>query len=171
MTGDLIAVLVTIEFAPDDIIYLCTGEEDIVFEGNTHLGMRVLNVSNTGGGSLSQPAQVSIEILGIELEDRDTFRMKVNPVPTVTLQVVASQDQGETFVAIGGVIRGPISAPVLQGGRYTCSIAPRNIHANNNRIRYWSHEDRVRRFGQADQGMAQMLLFEKREVLGTWPQI
>jgi len=171
LNNDLFVVALVIEFSPDDIIYLCNSENDIEYDNNIYVGSKVLNISSLGGGSLSKPANVNLEILGIAKEDRSIFRTKLSPIPLVTLQAIASNDNGKTWTAIGNTLKGPISSPKLQGGKFSCIIAPRSVQANNNRIRYWSHEDRVRRFGQIDQGMAQMVLFEKREVFGTWPQI
>ena len=162
--------LLKVDIPNDNSIYLSTLDININYNNNIYIGCKVLNISAVGGSSISQVKKIDVSLSGILPSDRDIFRTYVG-VPEVTLQVIAINENGNNWMAVGNPLKGFLSSPKLQGGTYSFSISLKNIQANNNRTRTWSHEDRIRRFGKEDQGMSQMVLFEKKEVLGTWPQI
>ena len=167
-SGALLHALLEVDL-PADTIYLWTGEPSLVMDGNTYLASRVIAVSGEGS-SLVASGGVQVQVTGITAADRRVFLTDVKS-PVCRFKLIGSEDGGASWVTIGRVRSGRMSAPVLQGGTFTFEIAPVSPQADRGRTLYWSHEDRVRTVGAVDQGMSQMALLAGTGVLGNWPLV
>ena len=152
-------------------LFLSTLSYDVSFEGDLYIGSKVLNISSAGQSNLVSSGQISISIVNIQPEDRAIFRETRIGSPIIVMQLIASVDGGLSWSKVGRTIKGNMSSPRIQGGTFSFNVILRNIAANLGQVRYWSHADRIRRFGLIDQGMSQMPLFDKKQVLGSWPQV
>ena len=166
---EIIAVLLSANL-PTGIIRVWTGTPNLIFEGNEYMASRILDVSSIGNVSdlNSNSRSIQVTISSIDPQNRNIF---LNPVglAEVRLQTLTSMDSGITWRKIGQQVVGVISSPVLSGGAYTFQIEPRSALVDRARLVYWSHEDRIRRYGIKDQGMSQMPKLSDQGVLGRWP--
>lgn len=155
---------------PTGILRLCTAGINIEFERDTYIGTKVIDMTRTGGSSLSagSNSELSVQISSISSRDRSIFKRSVGS-PLISVRVIATENKGETWALVGRTIIGKMSAPYLVGGLYRFRIKLKNIDISKIRYYQWSHEDRVQRYGIADQGMLQMKSFSQDKVLDDWP--
>ena len=134
---------------------LWTGEGELDIGGHSWNTTNIVSDVTLAGGQLSG-AETRIQIELFALDDATRLAFLTDPGPVqVTIQQVASTDDGMNWALVPRSFTGRLSSPELVGDRYRIDIIDRYGDPLRPLPRYWSDEDQRRRFPQ-DQGLKYM---------------
>ena len=126
---------------PDLGITAWSGLENLTFDGQTWTGMgRVVGIS----GLTNERETAASVLVTVDISDPD-LRASLSAnhgVTEVEAGILYSADFGATWNRVGGVTRGFLSEPVIDGTTWRASLDPLSVDLDRRRIDYWTSDAR-----------------------------
>jgi len=121
-------------------LYLWTGEDDIVLNGNTYMGM--YGLMQVGQLDLTEGQQDDRLAISLAVETSELLAELLNdPGPAlVKVEWYISKDEGKSLIKIPREFHGKLSNPYIEDRIYTVELETIKGDVDRGRISMWSHE-------------------------------
>ena len=157
---------ITIQTDPPTRFWTGRGRLDYsgdLFEG----GGQAVGVGEVELVSGNPDRRLTITLSSIPSALRAQFLQDVGAVE-VEVALIFSADRGSTWQSAPLSYSGRLSSPTMVNGRLTVELETLRGDVDHGEVRYWSHEDQMRRF-PGDKGMEYMRQLAQKGTETSWP--